>query len=68
MEIAFKIIAVVLVGAAAYFYSIDEKDWLFASGVLSACSFFLSMRFAIKKKMSAHQSEEDGDDNDLISG
>lgn len=56
MEILFQIIAVALVGAAAYFYRIGEQDWLFACAVLAACSFFVSIRFRIKKRIAARES------------
>ncbi len=66
MEIVFNILAVALLGAAAYFYSVGDADWLFASIVLGICSFFLGVRFRIKKRMdearvSAISAEADDD-------
>jgi hypothetical protein len=68
MELALKIIAAVFVVAAAYFYSIDEKDWVFACVVLGACSFFLSFRYGIKRRMAARAEELAADQEDPIEG
>lgn len=66
MRVIFNILAVALLGAAAYFYSAGDQDWLFASVVLAACSFFIGMRFSIKKRISDHQAAERSDGtNDL---
>ena len=46
--IGLRILAVALLGAAVYYYSTGESDWSFASAVLSACSYFLSLRFRFK--------------------
>lgn len=51
MEIGLKILAVVLMGAAGYFYSTGETDYTFAAAVFGICAFFLSMRFAIKRRL-----------------
>lgn len=64
MEIALKILAAVLIGAAAYFYSEGRSDWTFAAAVFGICAFFLSMRFAIKKRLSA--AAADAQKNDEI--
>jgi hypothetical protein len=62
MELLLKIVAVALLGAAAYFYSTGDPDWTFAGVVLAACSFFLSMRFRLKKQMVPAESEDDEND------
>lgn len=61
MELLLKIIAVALLGAAVYFYSAGDQDWLFATAVLAACSFFLSLRFRIKKRIDDGRSTESAD-------
>ena len=58
MEIVFNMLAVALLGAAAYFYSVGDPDWLFASVVLGICSFFLGVRFRIKKRMNDRQAAD----------
>lgn len=58
MELALKIIAAALIASAVYFYSIGETDWLFACIVLAACSFFINMRFGIKRRMDERAAEE----------
>ena len=46
----FQIAAVVLAGAAAYFWWAGNADFMFAGIVLAICSFFLSMRFQVKAR------------------
>ncbi len=55
--------AVVLAGAAAYFWWADNFDFAFAGVVLAACSFFLSIRFqaATRKKEIDDQRARDSD-------
>jgi len=54
----FQILAVVLLGVAAYFYSTDNKDAAFAAGVLAVCSFFLNLRFQMKDRIDARRAAE----------
>lgn len=58
MELVFKILAVILVGIAAYFLWQGNGDRAFVSAVLGAVSFFLSIRFEIKKRLSQKEIEE----------
>jgi len=53
MEIGLKIFAVVLLGAAAYFYSNGETDRTFASVIVAICSYFVSVRFGAKQRLNA---------------
>jgi hypothetical protein len=55
---AFQMVAVVLLGAAAYFYSRDDKDAAIAAAVLAVCSFFLNIRFQIKQRVDARRMAE----------
>jgi len=59
MELILNILAVALVGAAAYFY-FGGGDWdrIFACLVLASCSFFLSMRFRIKKRLAEYHAQQ----------
>ena len=57
MERVFQILAVVLAGAAGYFFWIGNRDALFASAVLGAVSFFLSIRFQIKERNRLREAE-----------
>lgn len=62
MEIGLKILAVVLIGAAVYFYNIGQADYTFAAAAVGICVFFFGMRFAIKKRLnSASTIEQDQD-------
>ena len=58
MEFGLKVSAVILLGVAAYFYSASQADYAFAAAVVGICSFFLSMRFAIKRRLSAVEDAE----------
>ena len=62
MEFGFKILAVVLLGVAAYFYSAGQPDYTFGAAVVGICSFFLSMRFAIKRRLAAVETSENNDE------
>ena len=66
MNIAFQalfyLLAAVLLGAAAYFYSNDETDRVFACSVLAACCFFLGLRSRLKKNIAAGMSADDSKD------
>lgn len=62
MEIGLKMLAAVLIGAAVYFYNIGQSDYTFAAAAVGICAFFLSMRFAIKKRLNeAAETEPDED-------
>ena len=49
VQVSFYLLAAALLGAAAYFYNNGETDRVFACAVLAACSFFLGLRFRLKK-------------------
>ena len=51
MERVFQFLAVVLVGAAAFFWIRESYEWAFVTGVLGACSFFVAVRFQIRSRM-----------------
>ena len=53
MERMFQILAVVLVGAAAFFLWRSDTDTAFVTGVLGICAFFLSIRFQLKNRVDA---------------
>ncbi len=50
MERVFQILAVILAGVAAIFLWKGNGDGAFISGVLGAVSFFLSVRYQVKKR------------------
>jgi len=49
----FQIVAAILVCIAAYFVLMENKDGVFVSLVLAACSFFMSIRFQAKSRLDA---------------
>jgi hypothetical protein len=67
-QVVFYLLAAALLGAAAYFYSTDESDRAFASAVLAACSFFLGLRFRLKKFIADNVGGNDENDETPASG
>jgi hypothetical protein len=65
----FQIIAVALAIAAALFVWRSDLDIAFVIGVLAVCSFFLSIRFAFKPRVSERDIERrDNDPDDAKDG
>jgi hypothetical protein len=58
IERIFQISAVILVGIAAYFLWTENKDGIFVSIVLAACSFFMSIRFQAKERLANSKTEQ----------
>lgn len=61
MERVFQTLAVVLAGAAAYLLWTGNNDGGFIAVVLGAVSFFLSVRFQVKRRNQVRESEREGD-------
>ena len=57
MERLFQILAVILIGVAAFFLWKGNSDWLFVSAVLGAVCFFLSVRFQIKERIKQREKK-----------
>jgi len=59
MDRFFQILAVILIGVAAFFLWNGNADAAFASAVFGAVSYFLSIRFQVKArlKLQAEQNE-----------
>ncbi len=55
----FQILAVILAGIAAYFLWMENKDGVFISVVLAACSFFMSIRFQAKARLDDAKKEDE---------
>jgi hypothetical protein len=64
METLFKVLAVILLGVAAVFFWQKNWDAVFASAVLSACAYFLSIRFQFKARVNRRKMEEEKADED----
>ena len=58
-ERIFQILAVLLAGIAAYFFWQGNTDAMFASAVVGACFFFISIRFQIKERIKRRDAESD---------
>jgi len=58
MERLFQILAVILVGVAAYFLWQGNTDRTFVAAVLGAVAFFLSVRFQVKDRLKLRETEE----------
>ncbi len=57
MERLFQILAVILIGVAAYFLWTGNKDGTFVAAVLGAVAFFLSIRFQVKERLKQRENE-----------
>jgi uncharacterized membrane protein len=68
LEKIFQILAVILIGVAAYFLWRGNNDGLFVSAVVGAVCFFLSVRFQVKERMDerARQAQEIEESKDKI--
>ena len=75
MERFFQILAVILIGVAAFFLYRGNSDGVFITAVLGAVSFFLSVRFQVKERLNQRDDfttetqrhgdfEKDSADND----
>lgn len=53
----FQITAVIFSGAAGYFLWSGNEDGMFVTAVLGAVAFFLSIRFQVKGRLTARESE-----------
>lgn len=51
IERIFPILAVILIGFAAFYFWRGQSDTAFVLGVLGACAFFLGIRFQIKSRL-----------------
>lgn len=57
MELVFRIVAVILIGIAAYFLWQKNGDATFIAAVLGAVAFFLSIRFQVKGRLEEREEE-----------
>ncbi|MDQ3710674.1 MAG: hypothetical protein M3388_00405 [Acidobacteriota bacterium] len=57
MERFFQVLAVILIGVAAFFLWRGNTDGVFISAVLGAVSFFLSVRFQVKERLKKREIE-----------
>ena len=60
MELTFKILAVILIGIAAFFLWQGNYDAVFVSAVFGAVCFFLSIRFEVGKRVKQRAEGEKG--------
>ncbi len=61
MERIFQILAVILIGVAAFFLWRGNNDGLFISAVVGAVCFFLSVRFQVKERMEQREKKAQND-------
>lgn len=62
MERFFQILAVILAGVAVFFLWKGNKDWTFLTAVGGCVSFFLSIRFQVKKRLKRRETAEPEED------
>ncbi len=58
MEKLFQILAVILIGVAAFFVWTGNTDGIFIAAVAGAVCFFLSIRFQIGERVKQRKKEE----------
>ncbi len=58
MDRIFQILAVILIGVAAFFLWNNNADAAFASAVFGAVSFFLSIRFQVKTRLKSQVEQQ----------
>ncbi len=58
MDRFFQILAVILIGVAAFFLYQGKTDGVFIAAVLGAVSFFLSVRFQVKERLKLRETNE----------
>ncbi len=58
MERLFQLLAVVLIGIAAFFLWRSNNDAMFISAVLGSVCFFLRYRFQVKERMEQREKEK----------
>lgn len=58
MERLFQILAVILIGVAAFFVWTNSADGIFIAAVAGAVCFFLSIRFQVGARVKERKAEE----------
>lgn len=64
MERFFQILAVILIGVAAFFLWRGNWDATFVSAVFGAVCFFLSVRFQVKTRLKQREAEREKEGED----
>lgn len=59
MEKTFQILAVILIGVAAFFVWEGNTDGIFIAAVAGAVCFFLSVRFQVGERVKRRKKEEE---------
>lgn len=59
LERIFQILAVILIGVAAFFLWKGNNDGVFMTAVLGAVCFFLSVRFQVKERLKQQEKEKE---------
>jgi hypothetical protein len=57
-EILFRLLALLFIAAAAYFFWTAYTDGVFVAGVLGVACYFLSLRVQIKRRMRKQETDE----------
>ncbi len=59
LERLFQILAVILIGIAAFFVWAGNTDGIFVASVVGAVCFFLSIRFQVGERVRQRKAEEE---------
>ena len=57
LERIFQVLAVILIGVAAFFLWKGNNDGVFITAVIAAVCFFLSIRFQVKGRLKQRENE-----------
>lgn len=58
-EKIFQVLAVILIGIAAFFVWTNNPDGIFIAAVVGAVCFFLSIRFQVGARVKERRAEEE---------
>ena len=57
-ELLFRLLAMMFIAASAYFLWTGNREGAFVTGALGACSYFLSLRVQIKRRLRQREEDE----------
>lgn len=62
IERLFQVLAVILIGVAAFFLWQGDKDRTFVTAVFGAVSYFISLRFQVRERLRLRKEQEEAEE------
>lgn len=59
IETLLRVVGVLLVAAAGYFYWTGNREGTFVAGVIGICAFFIAYRFRLRSMIAEHEAESE---------